>query len=236
MQRLNNPNIQILETAVQHLGVLIDRLVFLGGCATGLLLTDMAAPPIRHTQYVDVITEVATLADYYRLAEQLREHGFQEDSSENAPICRWKAGGILLDVMPTNPALLGFGSTWYQEAHETATLQTLPSGKRIRMITAPYFLACKFAAFDGRGNGDFLMSHDMEDIVAVLDGRPEVMNETGQAPDVLRKHLAGRFRTLLDNARFREALSGHMPGDPASQARVPLILDRIRKIAALGKT
>lgn len=235
MHRLTNPNLEILEAAVQRLEKLVDRLVFLGGCATGLLLTDVAAPPIRYTHDVDVITEVATLAAYYRLAEQLRERGFQEDSSENAPICRWKAGSILLDVMPTNPAVFGFGSTWYHAAPAAATLQTLPSGKRIRMITAPYFLACKFAAFDSRGNGDFLMSHDMEDIVAVLDGRFEVINEIGLAPDELRRHLAERFHALFNNVRFREALPGHMPGDEASQARLPIILDRIRQIASLGE-
>ncbi len=74
--------------------------------------------------------------------------------------------------MPTNPKLLGFGSEWYQDAFEAATFQTLPSGKRIHMITRPYFLACKPAAFRSRGEGDYLMSHDMEDIVALLDGRP----------------------------------------------------------------
>ena len=222
-----------MEIAVERLGELVDKLVFLGGCATGLLLTDVAAPPIRVTRDVDVITEVTTMAEYYRLAERLRARDFQEDTSENAPICRWKAGVILLDVMPTNPELLGFGSTWYQEALEAGTFQPLPSGKRIRMITAPYFLACKFAAFDGRGNGDFLMSHDMEDIVAVLDGRPEVVSEIRLVADALRNHLAERFRALLDNARFREALPGHMPGDEASQARVPMILERIREIASM---
>ena len=163
--------------------------------ATGLLLTDMAAPPIRATQDVDVITEVATMTEYYLLAEKLRAGGFQEDSSENAPICRWKAGGLLLDVMPTNPELLGFGSEWYQEAFEAATLQTLPSGKRIYMITAPYFLACKLAAFRNRGEGDYLMSHDMEDIMTVLDGRPEVGVEIGQAETALRKHLVESSRS-----------------------------------------
>ncbi len=143
MRRLTNPNLEILEAAVRLLDNLADRLVFLGGCATGLLLTDMAAPPIRYTHDVDVIGEVATMAEYYRLAEKLREQDFQEDISENAPICRWKAGNIILDVMPTNPALLGFGSTWFQEALEAASLQTLPSGISIRMITAPYFFACK---------------------------------------------------------------------------------------------
>ncbi|TKB06580.1 hypothetical protein [Desulforhopalus sp. IMCC35007] len=54
MHRITNPNIEILEIAVELLDELIDQLVFLGGCATGLLLTDMAAPPIRATQDVDV--------------------------------------------------------------------------------------------------------------------------------------------------------------------------------------
>ena len=127
MHRITNPNIEILEAAVELLDKLVDRLVFLGGCATGLLLTDAAAPPIRATQDVDVITEIATMTEYYHLAELLRAGGFQEDTSEDAPICRWRAGGLLLDVMPTNPQLLGFGSVWYQEAFETATLQTLPA-------------------------------------------------------------------------------------------------------------
>jgi hypothetical protein len=79
--------------AVQHLGPLADDMVFVGGCATGLLLTDVAAPPIRVTQDVDVITEVASLGDYHRLSGQLRKRGFQEDQRPGAPICRWVATG-----------------------------------------------------------------------------------------------------------------------------------------------
>lgn len=64
MRREQNPNLRILELAVKRLESLADDMVFLGGCATGLLLTDVAAPPIRITQDVDVITEVASLGDY----------------------------------------------------------------------------------------------------------------------------------------------------------------------------
>ena len=35
----DNPNLAILEMAVQALGELTDSLVFVGGCATGLLVT-----------------------------------------------------------------------------------------------------------------------------------------------------------------------------------------------------
>lgn len=173
MPRERNPNLQILEMAVEQLGPLADDMVFLGGCATGLLLTDVAAPPIRATQDVDVITEVASLGDYHRLSSQLRKRGFKEDQSPDAPICRWVAADVVLDVMPTRPEILGFGNEWYQPALDAAVTVVLPSDKRIRMVTAPYFLVTKLAAFDGRGKGDYVTSHDMEDIVAVLDGRPE---------------------------------------------------------------
>lgn len=153
MHREGNPNLQILEIAVAHLGPVADDMVFLGGCATGLLLTDVAAPPIRATQDVDVITEVASLGDYHRLAGRLRKRGFQEDQSPEAPICRWVAAGVVLDVMPTRPEILGFGNEWYQPALDAAVAVELPSGKRIRMVTAPYFLVTKLAAFDSRGEG-----------------------------------------------------------------------------------
>lgn len=42
MARIQNPNIEILEMAVARLGALADEMVFLGGCATGLLITDKA--------------------------------------------------------------------------------------------------------------------------------------------------------------------------------------------------
>lgn len=231
MHREQNPNLLILELAVKRLGSLADDMVFLGGCATGLLLTDVAAPPIRATRDVDVITEVASLKDYHRLSSQLRKRGFREDQSPDAPICRWVTEGIVLDVMPTRREILGFGNEWYQPALDKAVTIALPSGKHIRMVTAPYFLATKLAAFDGRGSGDYVMSHDMEDIISVLDGRPGIVDEVQHADKKLRTHLTTRFATLLRDTKFTGALPGHLPGDAASQARVPLVMERLAAIS-----
>lgn len=231
MHRKRNPNVEILERVVHQLGSLVDKMVFLGGCATGMLLTDVAAPPIRATQDVDVITEVASIPDYHRLAKQLRACGFKEDQSPEAPICRWTGSGVLLDVMPTNPDILGFGNPWYQAALDNAVTVSLPSGARIRMVTGPFFLATKLAAFDGRGGGDYLASHDLEDIIAVIDGRPEITDEIGRVDDKLQEHLARRFAELLRDPNFESAVPGHLPGDAASQARVPIVLERISAIA-----
>lgn len=230
MHRERNPNLQILENVVKLLDLLADDMVFLGGCATGLLLTDVAAPPLRVTHDVDVITEVASLKEYHRLSGQLRKRGFKEDQSPDAPICRWVAKGVVLDVMPTRPEILGFGNEWYQPALGAAVTVELPSGKRIRMVTAPYFLVTKLAAFDSRGKGDYITSHDMEDIVAVLNGRPEIVNEVKQVDETLQKHLMTRFAALLRDNKFEAALPGHLPGDAASQRRVPLVMERITAI------
>ncbi len=231
MAMKDNPNLEILETTVQRLGSLADKMVFLGGCATGLLLTDPAAPPIRVTHDVDVIVEIASLVDYHRLAERLRGRGFSEDLSFEAPICRWKTEGSILDVMPTDPQILGFGNQWFAPAFAAAENFDLPSGTRIRLLPAPYFLATKLEAFDYRGNRDYLLSRDMEDIVAVVDGRPEIVFEIKMAESGLRNYLAERFFKLSRNRYFTDALPGHLPSDIASQARLSLVIDRLKAIA-----
>ncbi|MGB5745080.1 MAG: hypothetical protein WBM65_21935 [Sedimenticolaceae bacterium] len=231
MHRLSDPNIALLERAVEQLGPLVDEMVFVGGCATGLLLTDTAAPPIRATQDVDALTEVATRGEYYRLSARLRARGFSEDQSPDAPLCRWVAAGVILDVMPTNPDILGFGNEWYEQALRHPDAFVLPSGAHIRVVTSPHFLATKLAAFEGRGNNDYVISRDIEDVVAVLDGRPEIVKEVAATDIKLQRHLKNACEGLLSNANFVAAVSGHLPSDAASQSRLPLVLERLKAIA-----
>lgn len=231
MIRQKNPNLEVLENTVHRLGALADEMVFLGACATGLLLTDPAAPPIRGTLDVDVIVELTSLAEYHRLSEKLRKRGFVEDFSPDAPICRWNNKDVILDVMPTNPEILGFGNPWFSPAFTRAEAVTLPSGKRIQMLSAPYFLATKLEAFDCRGKRDYLLSTDMEDIVTVLDGRPEIVDEVRRSERKLSAYLTERFANLLKEQNFIEALPGHLPPDRFSQERLPLLIGRMRGIA-----
>jgi hypothetical protein len=76
---------------------LLPEIVFVGGCTTGLLISDPAASPVRATDDVDVIVEVASYAEYARFSKRLRNLGFSEDSSEGAPICRWLIDQMKLD-------------------------------------------------------------------------------------------------------------------------------------------
>ena len=224
MNRKQNPNLEILEQAVTQLGPLADELVFLGGCATGLLITDPAAPPLRVTRDVDAIVQVMTRSDYYQFTDRLKAQGFKECVEDGAPLCRWVSGSIILDVMPVETRILGFGNRWYQSAAEQSRVVALPSGKTIQMITAPYFLITKLEAFDGRGKGDYLASQDIEDLVAVLDGRREIIDEVRLAPSDLVKAIVKRFKSLKQERQFIDAVSGHMPTDATSQARVQVVL------------
>jgi hypothetical protein len=57
---LENPNLAMLEIAVQALGDLCESLVFVGGCATGLLVTTVRAHHIRATEDVECCPRVST--------------------------------------------------------------------------------------------------------------------------------------------------------------------------------
>jgi hypothetical protein len=98
------------------------------------------------------------------------------------------------------------------------------------LISAPYFLATKLGAFHGRGQFDYRMSHDLEDIVAVIDGRPEIVAETQTSETSLQQYLSDEFRALLSERDFLEALPGHMLPDAVSQQRIRIVLDRMQQI------
>ncbi|MFZ1160180.1 MAG: hypothetical protein WAO10_20520 [Candidatus Sulfotelmatobacter sp.] len=162
---------------------------------------------------------ISSYADFTLLEHHMRELGFHESHAEGAPICRWISGDLILDLMPTDASILGFGNRWYHPALENAQ-RTRIGDYEIRVMTAPYFLAAKLEAFHGRGRSDFRMSHDLEDIVTVVDGRPETVEEVRHAPADLQKYLSKEFWALLSNRDFLEALPGHLLPDAASQRRV----------------
>jgi hypothetical protein len=226
---LQNPNANLLLSAVQRLVPLLDRIVFVGGCAAGLLITDPGAAPVRPTVDVDAIVEIASYAELVALEALLRQLGFDQPHVECAPLCRWIQGDLILDLMPTDSSILGFTNRWYSQALENA--ETVEVGEhKIRLISAAYFLATKLEAFHGRGQFDYRMSRDIEDIVTVLDGRPEIVAEVPRSTASLRQYLEDEFSGLLSERDFLEALPGHLLPDAVSQQRIRIVLDRVRQI------
>ena len=111
--------------------------------------------------------------------------------------------------MPIDKDVLGFSNRWYPAVLETAQTLTV-AGSNIRVITPVYFLASKLEAFHGRGADDVALSHDLEDIISVVDGRAEIVAEIAEAEPTVRKYIASEIGALLENEDFVEALSGFL--------------------------
>lgn len=226
----NDPNILAVEVVAAALGTLREKLVFVGGSATGMLITDSARPAVRATNDVDLIAEVASVSSYYELQRHLKDLGFVEDLEV---VCRWRIRDAKVDVMPTNEELLGFSNRWYGEAVKHASKTTLPRGIEIRLITAPYFIATKLEAFHGRGNGDYGASHDIEDVITLVDGRPALLNEIEACDASLNAYLVDEMDSLLADSEFVDSLGWHFAPDDANQARVEEVTRRLRRIARI---
>lgn len=227
-----NSNLDLLIHAARLLKPLLGDLVFVGGCATSLLITDTAAADVRPTFDVDAIAEITSYAEYTVFSEKLRNLGFAEDMSEDAPICRWRQATTSLDVMPLDEKILGFSNRWYKPAMQAAQERDLEKDLRIRIVTAVYFCATKFEAFHGRGKDDFSASHDLEDLIAVIDGRPELVQEVAAASDDVQSYIASEVGKLLSTPVFIDALPGYLLPDATSQARITVLLDRLNSLAS----
>ena len=219
--RRDDPNREYLLVVASALGDLCNEVVFVGGSVAGLLITDPAAEGIRATKNVDAIIEATTLDQYYQVEKRFPASGSNRDARSEV-ICRWKhaGSGVLFDLMPTDPAILGFSNRWYPEAVKTATHVRLSDRILIRVISG--------AAFVSRGGSDILSSHDLEDILNVIDGRPSIVDEMTAATDGLQKYVGEQFTSLLS----RSDIENYLPGLLTDENRVGVGLSRLRSMAA----
>lgn len=182
---------------------------------------------------MDVIVEVASsLKGYHEWDAKVRAKGFE--NVMEGPICRYRKGPLVLDVMPTGPSVLGFANRWYELAFQTAVEIEVEPGLTARIIYPTVFLGTKWEAFDDprrENGGDAVASRDFADIVYVLDGRSEIVDEIAGADPELRAYLWDKFRSLLTSPDLRFEVAAHIDRDEASRRRVDAVLARIRAIA-----
>jgi hypothetical protein len=118
--------------------------------------------------------------------------------------------------MPIDEKILGFSNRWYKEAINDASEITLPSGIGIRIVSPAYFLATKFEAFAGRGKGDYF-SHDLEDIVFVLENRKKLIVELMSSSEALKQYFSQQAALLL-NDDFLNVLPGLLNNPNSARA------------------
>jgi predicted nucleotidyltransferase len=210
---------------------LLQQVAFVGGCTTGLLITDkVTQEAIRYTDDVDFITHVIGYPQWAAFQQQLFDHGFTVNPKDDV-ICRMRLGELKVDFMPDDASILGFSNRWYADALENADDVTLSDGQQIQLVSPCFFVATKLEAYNGRGNNDLLSSHDIEDLLNVVDGREELLNEIQQAEQVLKDYIAEQIGLLM----------GHNDIDYAVQActhnntdREVIIFKRLEALAKLG--
>ena len=225
--RADDPNLPHLRRIAQALGELREQVVFVGGAVAGLLVTDPLADSVRATRDVDAVVNADWLS-FRRIEEQVERRGFARDASSDV-ICRrvHKPSGLLFDLMPVQPEVLGFSNRWYPYAVETAEPVDLGDGVTIRLVSAVAFVATKLEAFVSRGKGDFMSSHDLEDVMNIVDGREELDDEMAKAPTDLKEAVGAAFAHLLAHADFANVL----PGLIAEPERAGLLLERLKNLS-----
>lgn len=218
----------MLESVARALGdELLSRMAFVGGSTTALLLTDtVTLESIRFTEDVDLIVGADSMGAWLQLKKQLRARGFTESMDDDI-VCRMRLGDLKVDFLPQDEKILGFTNRWYADALKSAHSYRLTDELTINLLDPVYFFATKLEAWRGRGNNDPLISHDLEDIIHLVDGREELLPELNQARPDVRGYIAQQVAKLLEHPGFEYAVQGTI----ADSQRADMVMTRFEAIA-----
>ena len=195
---------------------------FLGGSVLSLLVNDPTADTIRVTKDIDIVANIRTRTAFHREERTLEARGFRHDTSEDAPICRWIADGIVVDVLPVREEVLGWKSRWFEEIE----------GTPVRVVSPPFFVALKLEAFEDRGRGDFVGSTDFEDVICLFNGRGTLVNEIMAEP-IVCPAISEKFATYLGNPDIEDAVMGFVQTESRPEDRFAAIMSAFRKLACV---
>ena len=216
----HSQNITRIKAVHQALEEFANNILFVGG-ATVSLYSDRPFGEIIPTDDVDILIELVDYTGFTQVEEQLRRKGSVNDI-ESGIIGRYKINGIVVDVMPTSAAVLGFTNRWYAEGFLHSMYKDLAQDCIIRIFQPAYFIATKLEAFKGRGQGDGRMSSDFEDIVFVLNNRNAIWDEMQRSAPLLKQYLKEEFKSLFETNSIYEWVSAHLSYQ--EQKRVSLIV------------
>ena len=227
--------VELLGAAAERLGDIVGEVTFVGGATIALWIDDPGAPPVRVTDDVDVVCDVATYGAYARLGERLYGLGFRVEIGEPVT-CRWRhvPTGLVIDVMPVDEAILGFTNQWYAAGIAAAVPRELPGGRVIRTFDPPHVVASKLAAWGGRGRGDLMTSVDAGDVFSLVNGRGALVEEiAGSSPDLVA-YTSVEVEALLNHPDVEYALldAAHAYGREAP-VRAAMIRARLERLATL---
>lgn len=226
----NDKHLEMISKVADALGEeMLRDVVFVGGSTTGILVTDeYVKETVRFTDDVDLIVSLIGVPQWYQLQDKLKKKGFKE-SLEDDVICRMRLGDLKVDFMPDDEKILKFGNPWYERSFRSAEEYEL-NGKRIKVVTGPCFVATKIQAYLGRGNNDPLGSHDIEDLLVVVDGREGLAEEIRKEDPDLIVFVAENIKKIMSHDDFDFVVKGMGHLD---EERSDMVFERLEEMAEL---
>lgn len=222
-------NNEALYQAATLLKDLNEQVVYVGGRIVGLLITDTIEDDVRPTYDIDVALDLGKtdIVAHYSLQKKLESLGFKPDGNVN---CRYVLDDFMIDVMYTDGALQGINSNWYQAGFDNA-LEIQIKDKKIKILNAVYFIATKLEAFTDRAykNDDYWDCKDLEDIINVINGRPELLVEIMNSPKDVVQFISGYFKKLIEDPKWLEAIKAIARLERSRN----IVLNAIEKISTL---
>ncbi|HEY5959694.1 MAG TPA: hypothetical protein VIV60_24230 [Polyangiaceae bacterium] len=227
-----DPNREMLCKVAEALRALDIAIVYVGGATIALYLDSYAASQVRVTIDVDCVVPISSLTEYQTLEAHLRKLGFRHCHDENAPICRWNYDDLTIDIMPFDDSVLGFANHFSRQGFAHAQEHELAPGLVIRTLTPSYYFASKVEAYESRGAKAPYESKDLEDVIALLDGAPDLETEIAKATDEVRKYVARWATLFLRNPLARDLVEGHIARGPLFEQRIERVLLRLRRLSS----
>jgi predicted nucleotidyltransferase len=221
---ISKQHIDLITKVAGGLGDLNDKVVYVGGVVVRLYVTDTAAPVIRPTDDVDIILEITSLGNLEALREELRKKGFTQSKDDDV-ICRFRYQGIKVDVMATKAVGWAPANPWFKPGFEKLETRDV-EGYDIQVLSLPYYLASKIEAFRSRAK-DPRTSHDLEDVVYLLDNRDAITDSLVNAPEDVREYLKQEFKKMLEDATIREAIMANLEYSMQTE-RFAMIEEKLR--------
>jgi predicted nucleotidyltransferase len=219
-------NIAAIAEVAEALQDIKEQMVFVGGAVVSLYTDDPAADEIRPTQDIDMTLNIVNLSHWERVQEQLEALGFRPDPFGHA-ICSYRYKDITVDIMATEDGPLGPANPWYKIGFENLWTAKAKDHE-IKILSAPCYLATKFEAFNNRGS-DYRTSHDMEDIVYVLDNRIGIAEEIANDDIRIANFIREQLLSIIHKGLLQEVLLAHI--HPLMLAeRLPIVEDKIKLI------
>lgn len=219
-------NLAVVAEVAEALHGLTEQIVFVGGAVVSLYTDDPAADEIRPTQDIDLTLHIAGLGHWAQLQEQLAVLGFHPDPFGHA-ICSYKFKDIPVDIMSALDGPLGPANKWYLIGFKNLWKRSI-NNQEITILDAPCYLATKFEAFNNRGN-DYRTSHDIEDIVYILDNRTTIVTEVKESDVSICRFIQEQLQQIIDRRLLEEVLVAHI--HPLMiEERMPLVKEKIKHI------